>query len=80
MQMKMFLTRMGFGSKTVITGDITQVDLPKGIDSGLAHAIQLFRHFSDISIHTFTSREVVRHPLVSKIVDCYDNEMERIKK
>ncbi|HAU1181547.1 TPA: PhoH family protein [Legionella pneumophila] len=80
MQMKMFLTRMGFGSKTVITGDITQVDLPKGIDSGLAHAIQLFRHFPDISIHTFTSREVVRHPLVSKIVDCYDNEMERIKK
>ncbi|HFF3080518.1 PhoH family protein [Legionella pneumophila subsp. fraseri] len=80
MQMKMFLTRMGFGSKTVITGDITQVDLPKGIDSGLTHAIQLFGHFPDISIHTFTSREVVRHPLVSKIVDCYDNEIERNKK
>lgn len=75
MQMKMFLTRMGFGSKTVITGDITQVDLPKGVDSGLAHAIHLFKKIPDISIHTFTSREVVRHPLVSKIVDCYDNEL-----
>lgn len=75
MQMKMFLTRMGFGSKTVITGDITQVDLPKGIDSGLSHAIDLFKTIPDISIHKFTSREVVRHPLVSKIVDCYDNEI-----
>lgn len=73
MQMKMFLTRMGFGSKTVVTGDTTQVDLPKGTDSGLAHAIKLFKNIPDISIHTFTSREVVRHPLVSKIVDCYDN-------
>lgn len=73
MQMKMFLTRIGFGSKAVITGDMTQVDLPKGIDSGLAHAVGLFKNIPDISIHTFTSREVVRHPLVSKIVDCYDN-------
>lgn len=75
MQMKMFLTRMGFGSKTVVTGDVTQVDLPKGTDSGLAHALDLFQNIPDISIHTFSSREVVRHPLVSKIVDCYDNEM-----
>ncbi|KTD34258.1 phosphate starvation-inducible protein PhoH [Legionella moravica] len=74
MQMKMFLTRMGFGSKTVITGDITQVDLPKGIESGLAHAIHLFKKIPDISINTFTSREVVRHPLVSQIIDCYDHE------
>lgn len=80
MQMKMFLTRMGFGSKTVITGDITQVDLPKGIDSGLAHAVGLFKNIPDISIHTFSSREVVRHPLVSKIVDCYDNELVKTKK
>jgi phosphate starvation-inducible PhoH-like protein len=80
MQMKMFLTRMGFGSKTVITGDITQVDLPKGIDSGLTHALNLFKKIPEISIHTFTSREVVRHPLVSKIVDCYDNEYTGIKK
>jgi phosphate starvation-inducible protein PhoH and related proteins len=80
MQMKMFLTRIGFGSKAVITGDSTQVDLPKGIDSGLAHAIHLFTDIPEISIHTFTSREVVRHPLVSKIVDCYDNEHVNNKK
>lgn len=80
MQMKMFLTRMGFGSKTVITGDITQVDLPKEVESGLAHAVNLFKNIPDISIHTFTSREVVRHPLVSKIVDCYDNEIKGEKK
>lgn len=80
MQMKMFLTRMGFGSKTVITGDVTQVDLPKGIDSGLTHAINLLKKIPDISIHTFTSREVVRHPLVSKIIDCYDNELIGRKK
>jgi phosphate starvation-inducible protein PhoH and related proteins len=73
MQMKMFLTRIGFGSKAVVTGDMTQVDLPKGIDSGLAHAVGLFKEIPEISIHTFTSREVVRHPLVSKIVDCYDH-------
>ncbi|KTC92967.1 MULTISPECIES: PhoH family protein [Legionella] len=73
LQMKMFLTRMGFGSKAVITGDMTQVDLPKGIDSGLAHAVKLLTNIDEISIHHFTSREVVRHPLVSKIVDCYDD-------
>lgn len=80
MQMKMFLTRMGFGSKMVITGDTTQVDLPKGTDSGLDHALKLFKNIPEISIHTFTSQEVVRHPLVSKIVDCYDREMEHKKK
>nr|WP_083852198.1 PhoH family protein [Legionella tunisiensis] len=72
LQMKMFLTRMGFGSKAVITGDMTQIDLPKGTDSGLPHAIKLLADVPEISIHTFTSREVVRHPLVSRIVDCYD--------
>lgn len=74
MQMKMFLTRMGFGSKAVITGDMTQVDLPKGTDSGLAHAVTLFANIPDISIHTFSSREVVRHPLISQIIDCYEHE------
>lgn len=72
LQMKMFLTRMGFGSKAVITGDMTQVDLPKGTDSGLSHAIGLLSNIPEISIHTFSSREVVRHPLVARIVDCYD--------
>ncbi|RUR12301.1 PhoH family protein [Legionella sp. km772] len=75
MQMKMFLTRMGFGSKAVITGDMTQIDLPKGTDSGLAHAVRLFKNLPEISIHTFTSQEVVRHPLISKIIDCYDDEV-----
>jgi phosphate starvation-inducible PhoH-like protein len=74
MQMKMFLTRMGFGSKAVITGDMTQIDLPKGINSGLEHAVRLFKNIPEISIHTFTSQEVVRHPLISKIIDCYDDQ------
>lgn len=77
MQMKMFLTRMGFGSKAVITGDTTQVDLPRGIHSGLAHAVDILKNTPEISIHTFTSKEVVRHPLVSKIVDCYDHDIAR---
>ncbi len=72
MQMKMFLTRMGFGSKIVVAGDMTQVDLPKGTDSGLAHAMEIFSNTAEISIHQFTSKDVVRHPLVSYIIDCYD--------
>ncbi|MFC3907697.1 PhoH family protein [Legionella dresdenensis] len=76
MQMKMFLTRMGFGSKMVITGDMTQTDLPKGTQSGLSHAIKIFRNLDEISIHTFSSREVVRHPLIAKIVDCYEKTEE----
>ncbi|TAL58323.1 MAG: PhoH family protein, partial [Legionella sp.] len=65
--------------KTVITGDMTQVDLPKGTHSGLAHAVNLFKNIPEISIHTFSSQEVVRHPLVSKIVDCYEHEQTRKK-
>ena len=75
-QMKMFLTRMGFGSKIVVTGDMTQVDLPKGTDSGLFHALHLFKDIPEISIHRFSSAEVVRHPLITQIVDCYDNELQ----
>jgi phosphate starvation-inducible PhoH-like protein len=75
LQMKMFLTRMGFGSKAVVTGDMTQVDLPKGMPSGLTHAIQLLSSINEISIHTFTSKEVVRHPLISRIIDCYDDNL-----
>lgn len=73
-QMKMFLTRMGFASKVVVNGDTTQVDLPKGTVSGLEHAIKTLKNLKEIGIHTFTSQEVVRHPLISKIVDCYDNK------
>ncbi|MBA2650753.1 MAG: PhoH family protein [Tatlockia sp.] len=77
LQMKMFLTRMGFGSKAVVTGDMTQVDLPTGTASGLSHAVKLLANIDKIAIHSFTSREVVRHPLVSRIVDCYDEEKDK---
>ena len=72
MQMKMFLTRLGEGSRMVITGDRTQVDLPRGVPSGLADAERLLKHIPKISFNYFTSRDVVRHPLVAAIVDAYD--------
>ena len=71
-QMKMFLTRIGFGSKAVITGDPSQVDLPKGHQSGLAHAVKVLEDVKGIAMTTFTSRDVVRHPLVARIVDAYE--------
>lgn len=74
LQMKMFLTRIGFGSKAVITGDMTQVDLPKGMTSGLLHAINLLKNVNGIGIHHFTRNEIVRHPLIARIVECYDEE------
>jgi len=75
-QMKMFLTRIGFGTRAVITGDVTQTDLPKGQLSGLRHAIRVLEGVEGISRTEFTSRDVVRHPLVQKIVEAYD-AMER---
>ena len=71
-QMKMFLTRIGFGSKAVITGDPSQVDLPKGHRSGLAHAVKVLEDVKGIAFTKFTSRDVVRHPLVARIVDAYE--------
>ncbi len=71
-QMKMFLTRIGFGTVTVITGDVTQVDLPRNIRSGLRQSIKVLRGVSGISFTFFTSRDVVRHPLVAKIVRAYE--------
>ncbi|GGA68652.1 PhoH family protein [Ornithinibacillus halotolerans] len=71
-QMKMFLTRLGFGSKMVITGDITQVDLPKGVKSGLQVADKLLASIKDISFIYLTQTDVVRHPLVQKIIDAYE--------
>ena len=71
-QMKMFLTRIGFGSKVVITGDSTQKDLPSGQISGLDTAVNVVRNIEDISICKLTSRDVVRHPLVQKIVKAYE--------
>jgi phosphate starvation-inducible PhoH-like protein len=71
-QMKMFLTRIGFGSKAVITGDPSQVDLPRGQQSGLTHALGVLEDVQGIASTRFTSRDVVRHPLVARIVDAYD--------
>lgn len=72
-QMKMFLTRIGFGSKVVITGDSTQKDLPAGTVSGLDVAVKVVKELDDISICTLTSKDVVRHPLVQKIVKAYED-------
>ncbi len=72
MQMKMFLTRLGEGSRMVITGDRSQVDLPRGVQSGLRDAERLLGDIPDISFSYFTSKDVVRHPLVAKIIEAYD--------
>lgn len=71
-QMKMFLTRIGFGAKAVVTGDVSQIDLPKGALSGLIDAERVLKRVKGISINRFTSADVVRHPLVARIVDAYD--------
>jgi phosphate starvation-inducible PhoH-like protein len=71
-QMKMFLTRIGFGAKAVVTGDVSQIDLPKGAPSGLIDAERVLKRVKGISINHFNSSDVVRHPLVARIVDAYD--------
>ncbi len=71
-QMKMFLTRIGFGSKAVITGDKTQKDLPSGVKSGLDDAMSILKNIEDIKICTLDSKDVVRHPLVQRIVNAYE--------
>ncbi|MEN9671207.1 MAG: hypothetical protein RL018_1484, partial [Pseudomonadota bacterium] len=71
-QMKMFLTRIGFGSKAVITGDVSQIDLPKTQLSGLVDAEKVLKRVQGIAVTKFTSSDVVRHPLVARIVDAYD--------
>jgi phosphate starvation-inducible PhoH-like protein len=72
-QMKMFLTRIGFGSTAVINGDITQIDLPKGRQSGLRQVIEVLRGYDGISFTFFKSKDVVRHPLVGRILDAYEH-------
>ena len=72
-QMKMFLTRIGFGSVAVVTGDVTQTDLPRHIQSGLRDAIEVLREVEGISFTFFTAKDVVRHPLVQRIVRAYEN-------
>ena len=71
-QMKMFLTRIGFGSKVVVTGDVSQIDLPRGTESGLIEAERILRRVRGIATSRFTSSDVVRHPLVARIVEAYD--------
>lgn len=73
-QMKMFLTRLGEGSKMVITGDVTQVDLPEGKKSGLKHAAEILKNIEGISVITLTHKDVVRHPLVMNIIAAYENK------
>jgi len=76
-QMKMFLTRIGFGARAVVTGDISQIDLPKGASSGLIDAESILRQVQGIAITHFTSADVVRHPLVARIVDAYEAQRKR---
>ncbi len=79
-QMKMFLTRLGDGSKMVVTGDLTQTDLPEGKTSGLKHAVGILKGIDGIAVCTLTERDVVRHPLVSRIVRAYEREENKRKK
>ena len=78
-QMKMFLTRLGFNSKMVVTGDVTQIDLPVGKRSGLTDAMSILRNVPDISINTFTEKDVVRHKLVQDIIKAYEKNEEKRK-
>ena len=79
-QMKMFLTRIGFNSRAVITGDITQVDLPRGQKSGLRHAIEVLQDIPGISFNFFQSKDVVRHPVVARIVEAYDAHDQKVNR
>ena len=79
-QMKMFLTRMGLNSKIVVTGDMTQVDLPGNTKSGLLDAVQRLRNVEGISVLTLEEADIVRNPLVMKIVRAYDDEMPKPRK
>jgi phosphate starvation-inducible PhoH-like protein len=73
-QMKMFLTRIGFGAKAVVTGDVTQIDLGRGQKSGLIEARRILAGVRGIAFTDFTAADVVRHPLVARIIDAYDKE------
>ncbi len=79
-QMKMFLTRLGFNSKIVVTGDITQIDLPDGKKSGLVEAMRILKGIDDIAINVFTEKDVVRHRLVQDIIKAYEKQEMRKKK
>lgn len=76
-QMKMFLTRIGFGSKAVVTGDITQIDLPKASQSGLRQAYRILQNIEEIGFYNLQAEDVVRHPVVAKIIRAYDRFQAR---
>ena len=76
-QMKMFLTRMGEGSKIVVTGDVTQMDLPDGKESGLIHATNILEGVEGVGICRLTAKDVVRHPLVMRIIRAYEKDSEQ---
>ena len=76
-QMKMFLTRIGFNSKAVVTGDITQIDLPRNVKSGLKHAIEVLYGVEGLSFNFFEAKDIVRHPVVARIVKAYEKNEER---
>ncbi len=77
-QMKMFLTRIGFNSRAVITGDITQIDLPKSQKSGLRHAIEVLSQVDEVSFNFFQAKDVVRHPVVARIVEAYEEHDQKV--
>lgn len=79
-QMKMFLTRIGFNSRAVITGDITQVDLPRHQSSGLRHAIEVLQNINGISFNFFQAKDVVRHPVVAKVVEAYESYEQKLNR
>jgi phosphate starvation-inducible PhoH-like protein len=72
--MKMFLTRLGFGSRAVVTGDVTQIDLPKGHYSGLIEAQRILTRITEISFHVFSVEDIVRNPLVQSIIHAYERD------
>ncbi len=74
-QMKMFLTRIGYNSRAVICGDVTQIDLPRNIESGLKHAVRILHEINDIGIVKFQNRDIVRHPLIQAIVQAYEKDL-----
>ncbi len=76
-QMKMFITRLGFDSQAVITGDMTQVDLPKGHQSGLVHAVRILNDIQGVEVVHFNDRDVVRHPLLTRIIQAYDKDKKK---
>ena len=75
----MFLTRIGFNSRAVITGDITQIDLPKSQISGLRHAIEVLSKVEEISFNFFQAKDVVRHPVVARIVEAYEDHEQKVQ-